>query len=100
MSKGYSKASDGEPKDSELISLAPAGSLASTGADMARFMNAHLQNGAYGDARILREETPRLIHPNGQALHGPLNRLIPGSHATPGHCHTAHLDTGRVGKAW
>src|SRR5690606_14333537 len=36
MSKGYSKASDGEPKDYEFISLAPAGSLASTGADMAR----------------------------------------------------------------
>src|SRR3546814_2805641 len=61
MSKGYSKASDGEPKDYEFISLAPAGSLASTGADMARFMIAHLQNGAYGDARILREDTARMM---------------------------------------
>src|SRR5690606_28462757 len=49
MSKGYARASDGEPKDYEFISLAPAGSLASTGADMARFMIAHLQLGAYGD---------------------------------------------------
>src|SRR3546814_7972076 len=54
MSKGYSKASDGEPKDYEFISLAPAGSLASTGADMARFMIAHLQNGPYGDASKAR----------------------------------------------
>src|SRR5690606_1353410 len=43
MSKGYAKASDGEAKDYEFISLAPAGSLASTGADMGRFMIAHLQ---------------------------------------------------------
>src|SRR3546814_21142629 len=74
MSKGYSKASDGEPKDYELISLAPAGSLASTGADMARFMIAHLQNGAYGDARILREDTARMMHTTGQASIGPLTR--------------------------
>src|SRR3546814_20264815 len=63
MSKGYSKASDGEPKDYEFISLAPAGSLASTGADMARFMIAHLQTGAYGDAPILPDDTPPRTHP-------------------------------------
>jgi hypothetical protein len=29
---------------------------------MARFMIAHLQNGAYGDARILKEETAKFMH--------------------------------------
>ncbi len=37
--------------------LAPAGSMSATGNDMARFMSAHLQDGAYGDATILRAET-------------------------------------------
>src|SRR3546814_14550327 len=82
MSKGYSKASDGEPKDYEFISLAPAGSLASTGADMARFMIAHLQNGAYDDARILREDTARMMHTTGQASIGPLNRMMRGFYET------------------
>jgi len=92
MSKGYSKASDGEPKDYEFISLAPAGSLASTGADMARFMIAHLQNGAYGDARILREDTARTMHTTGQASIGPLNRMMLGFYETSvnGHRAIAH----------
>jgi len=92
MSKGYSKASDGEPKDYEFISLAPAGSLASTGADMARFMIAHLQNGAYGDARILREDTARMMHTTGQASVGPLNRMMLGFYETSvnGHRAIAH----------
>src|SRR3546814_932384 len=92
MSKGYSKASDGEPKDYEFISLAPAGSLASTGADMARFMIAHLQNGAYGDARILREDTARMMHTTGQASIGPLNRMMLGFYETSvnGHRAIAH----------
>lgn len=41
------------------LHLAPAGSLKATGADMARFMIAHLQNGAYEGARILGEATAR-----------------------------------------
>jgi CubicO group peptidase (beta-lactamase class C family) len=92
MSKGYKKASDGEPKDYEYISLAPAGSLASTGADMARFMIAHLQDGAYGDARILDAETARKMHSTGQASVGPLNRMMLGFYETTvnGHRAIAH----------
>lgn len=41
---------------------APAGSLVTCGADIARFMLAHLQGGRLGDARILSEETTRLMH--------------------------------------
>jgi len=92
MSKGYAKASDGEAKPYEFISLAPAGSLASTGADMGRFMIAHLQDGAFGDARILREETARKMHSTGQASVGTLNRMMLGFYETSinGHRAIAH----------
>lgn len=40
----------------------PAGSLMTTASDMARFLIAHLQNGRYGKARILKVETARLMH--------------------------------------
>ncbi|MCD9028008.1 beta-lactamase family protein [Luteimonas sp. BDR2-5] len=89
MSKGYARASEGEPKDYEFISLAPAGSLAATGADMARFMIAHLQDGAYGDARILGADTARQMHSTGQASVGPLNRMMLGFYETSVNGHRA-----------
>ncbi|MCD9033001.1 beta-lactamase family protein [Luteimonas sp. Y-2-2-4F] len=89
MSKGYAKASDGEPKPYEFISLAPAGSLASTGTDMARFMIAHLQDGAYGDGRILGAGTARAMHSTGQASVGPLNRMMLGFYETTVNGHRA-----------
>jgi CubicO group peptidase (beta-lactamase class C family) len=42
--------------------IAPAGMLSTTAHDMARFLIAHLEDGEYDDARILREETARLMH--------------------------------------
>lgn len=92
MSKGYAKASEGEAKPYEFISLAPAGSLASTGADMARFMIAHLQDGAFGEARILGAETARKMHSTGQASVGTLNRMMLGFYETSinGHRAIAH----------
>ncbi len=89
MSKGYERASDGKPRDYEFISLAPAGSLASTGADMAKFMIAHLQDGAYGDARILGAATARQMHTTGQASVGPLNRMMLGFYETSLNGHRA-----------
>jgi CubicO group peptidase (beta-lactamase class C family) len=61
MSKGYIQASGGA-KPFEIVIAAPAGSLASSGNDMAHFMIAHLQDGQYASARILRPETARLMH--------------------------------------
>ena len=92
MSKGYTKASDGKAKDYEFISLAPAGSLASTGADMGRFMLAHLGDGAYGNARILNAETAQKMHSTGQKSIGPLNRMMLGFYETTinGHRAIAH----------
>jgi len=46
----------------EYFVLYPPGSLRASGLDMAKFMIAHLQNGSYGEARILREETARQMH--------------------------------------
>jgi CubicO group peptidase (beta-lactamase class C family) len=48
------------PRSFEFVNgLTPAGALSSTASDMARFMIAHLELGAYGQARILRPETAR-----------------------------------------
>ena len=48
--------------DSGAMLLYPAGSMISTGADMGRFIAAHLNGGRLGDARILSEETVREMH--------------------------------------
>jgi CubicO group peptidase (beta-lactamase class C family) len=42
--------------------LAPAGSMSTTATDVAKFMIAHLQQGKYGENRILEEETAKLMH--------------------------------------
>ena len=64
MSVGY-KYEKGmyKPHGFEYINgLAPAGSMSTTATDMAKFMIAHLQNGKYGENRILEEETAKLMH--------------------------------------
>ncbi|HJW65964.1 MAG TPA: serine hydrolase domain-containing protein, partial [Candidatus Bathyarchaeia archaeon] len=40
----------------------PAGTMISTATDMAHFIIAHLQNGVYGNSRILQEATAQLMH--------------------------------------
>ncbi|HWR96228.1 MAG TPA: serine hydrolase, partial [Arenimonas sp.] len=74
------------------INLSPAGSLASSGSDMAKFMIAHLNNGAYGDRRILSEATAREMHTTAAATIGPLNRMLLGFYETNinGHRAIAH----------
>jgi CubicO group peptidase (beta-lactamase class C family) len=50
-------------EDFELLNgMAPAGALSSCATDMANFMIAHLQNGQFGEQRILKEETAKLMH--------------------------------------
>jgi CubicO group peptidase (beta-lactamase class C family) len=61
MSKGYQTASK-PPKPFELVLAAPAGSASVTATDMARFMTAHLQDGHFENAQILRPETAQLMH--------------------------------------
>ncbi len=77
MAKGYAYGED-EPKAFEFVTPAPAGSLSATGEDMARFMIAHLQDGASGGARILREDTARQMHGTALDMIAPLNRMLLG----------------------
>lgn len=51
-----------QAQEFELIQLSPAGAMSATAADMAAFMIAQLQNGSYGDKRILKEETAKAMH--------------------------------------
>ena len=73
MSTGYPRASE-EPKGFEIVNPAPAGSMSSTGADMARFMIAHLNNGA----GLMRPETARLMHATATNILPQLNRMALG----------------------
>jgi CubicO group peptidase (beta-lactamase class C family) len=76
-SKGYEIGSQ-PPKPYEIIPPAPAGSLAASGADMARFMIAHLEGGEYGGARILEPQTVKLMHETPLDMIPPLNRMVLG----------------------
>ncbi|HWQ19165.1 MAG TPA: serine hydrolase, partial [Methanotrichaceae archaeon] len=63
MAIGYTySGGDYKAEPFEYVVVWPAGSMSSTSADMARFMIAHLQNGRYGDARILQDATARRMH--------------------------------------
>jgi CubicO group peptidase (beta-lactamase class C family) len=50
------------PGDFEVANPYPVGSLSGTANDMAHFMIAHLQEGRFGEERILREATARRMH--------------------------------------
>lgn len=70
VSRGYRSASQ-PPQPYELVTTAPAGSVASTAADMARFMLAHLQQGHLGSYDMLGPQTTQLMHtPSEAALSG------------------------------
>ncbi len=75
MSKGYTYGGGQyREKDFEFVPLYPVGAGAASGTAMAKFMIAHLQDGRYGDARILQEETAR-------QMHSALFRMAPGMNA-------------------
>jgi CubicO group peptidase (beta-lactamase class C family) len=77
MSKGYMLGS-GEPKPYEMVGPAPAGSLASSGADMAKFMIAHLQNGTYNGVQILKPETAQEMHTTALTIAPKVHRMLLG----------------------
>jgi CubicO group peptidase (beta-lactamase class C family) len=78
MSSGYHLASEGEAKPYEIVGVSPAGSLAASGADMAKFMIAHLQNGASGAARILQEDTAKQMHGTPLTILPRVHRMLLG----------------------
>ena len=57
MSKGYKPGTD-DPQPYEVIGMAPAGALASSGADMGRFMIAHLNH------TLINPQTAQLMYGN------------------------------------
>lgn len=73
MSSGYALASE-KAKPFEIVIPAPAGSLSSTGADMGRFMMAHLNDGG----PLLQPATARMMHDTNAARLGPLNTMALG----------------------
>ena len=91
MSTGYEEA--GKPgKGFEVVNIPPAGSLSSTGEDMAHFMIAHLADGRYGDAQILKPETARMMHTTVTKPFPDLNGIALGFYQTNinGHRVIAH----------
>jgi len=61
MAQGYPSV-DEPATGYEIVSMGPAGSLASPGADMGRFMLAYLGQGSLDGQRILKPETVRMMH--------------------------------------
>jgi len=88
LSTGYHTAS-ADPVPFEVVGMAPAGALSATGADMARFMIAHLRDGG----PILRPETAREMHETATSPVPPLNRMLLGffESNTNGHRVIGHL---------
>src|SRR3546814_16910230 len=73
MSKGYPDVTQ-KPEPFEMVIPAPAGSLSSSGADMAKFMIAHLNDGA----GLMKPETAKLMHEFKAPGVGPLNSMAIG----------------------
>lgn len=62
------------PVPYEIYQTPPTSSIVGTAEDMARFMIAHLDNGQYGDARILSDGAATNMHQQ----HATMHPLIPG----------------------
>ncbi len=77
LSSGYQDAT-GTAKPVEVVGPAPAGSSSASGADMARFMIAHLQDGQYNGQQILKPETARMMHTTALNNLPPLNSMLLG----------------------
>lgn len=73
MSKGYPDVT-GKAQPFEIVIPAPAGSLSASGADMGKFMIAHLNDGA----GLLKPETTKMMHDFKAPGVGPLNSMALG----------------------
>ena len=73
MAKGYPDVTQ-KPKPFEIVIPGPAGSLSASGADMGKFMIAHLNDGA----GLLKPETTAMMHDYKAPGIGPLNSMALG----------------------
>jgi hypothetical protein len=71
MAKAY-KTGSADPQPYEVIGMAPAGALASSGADMGRFMIAHLNH------RLLNPQTSQLMYANANKPYSALPAMALG----------------------
>lgn len=87
MAAGYANVTQ-KAKPFEIVIPAPAGSLSATGADMGRFMMAHLNDGA----GLLKPETARMMHDFHGPRVGPLDTMALGFYeqTVNGHRAIAH----------
>lgn len=67
-----------QPQKWEWYHTTPASSINSTAADMATWIIAHLQNGRYGDVRILSEQAAREMHRTHATGHPKIHGLAYG----------------------
>ena len=86
MALGY-KVASAPPGPYELVNLAPAGSLAASGADMAKFMIAHLQDGTFNGQQMLDAKTAQLMHARQWAPVESLGGMALGFYQEPGNGH-------------
>ncbi|HJX85774.1 MAG TPA: serine hydrolase domain-containing protein, partial [Candidatus Angelobacter sp.] len=77
MSNGY-KLGSKETYGFEMLSAVPAGGLSITAADISHFMIAHLQEGQFEGAQILRPETARLMHTRQSGWNPAMNGMCLG----------------------
>lgn len=63
-----------QPLPSYYVNDGPAGALKATATDISHFMIAHLENGRYGQVKILEEKTAQQMH----ALHFTNHPRLPG----------------------
>ena len=77
MSSGYALGTDAA-KPYELIAAAPAGSSATSAADISHFMLAHLQDGQYNGFSLLTPATIALMHSPQFAVDPPLPHMALG----------------------
>ena len=73
MSKGYPNVTQ-KAEPFEIVIPAPAGSLSASGADMGKFLIAHLNDGA----GLLKPETAKMMHDYKAPGVGPLNSMALG----------------------
>lgn len=77
MSQGFQMASGGA-KPFEIVTAAPAGALSISAMDITHFMIAHLQEGTYNGAQILRPETVKEMHSRQYAPDPKVNGMCLG----------------------
>jgi CubicO group peptidase (beta-lactamase class C family) len=77
---GYEINENGSPQPGsfEFVQTRPAGALSATATDMARFMIAHLQDGQFGNVRILQAQSAQDMRRQYYAFHPQLPGMTRG----------------------